>query len=62
MPTPSTPPTHEEISRRAFQIWQETGRMPGTAKDNWQAAERELAREREHRALSRSQDVQDAKD
>jgi hypothetical protein len=62
MSTKTTSPTHEEITRRAFQIWCETGRRAETANDNWHAAERELEREREHRALTDSQDAQDAVD
>ena len=54
--------THEEIARRAFEIWQENGRRPGMADDNWRAAERELQREREHNVLSVFQDAQDATD
>lgn len=60
MSTSSNTPTHEEITRRAFQIWQETGRRPGMADENWRAAERELAREREHKTLNASQDAQDS--
>lgn len=62
MTTPSAPATHEQITRRAFQIWQANGRRPGTAGDDWRAAERELAREREHRDLNDAQDKQDAMD
>jgi hypothetical protein len=62
MTTPFTAPTHEEITRRAFNIWCESGRLPGTADDDWRAAERELEREREHNALTDSQDAQDAMD
>jgi hypothetical protein len=62
MTTTSTIPSHEEITRRAFNIWCEHGRRPGTAESDWRAAELELAREREHGALSDSHDAQDAKD
>lgn len=62
MITPSAAATHEQITRRAFEIWCETGRLPGTSNDNWRAAERELGREREHKDLSDSQDAQDATD
>lgn len=61
MSTPSTSPTHEEITRLAFQIWQENGRRPGSAHEDWHAAERELTRAREHRALNTSQDAQEVK-
>ena len=60
MPTTSIPTTHEEIALRAFAIWCEKGRQPDMANDNWHAAERGLEREREHRALSNSQNAQDA--
>lgn len=59
MPT-TTIATHEEVTRRAFELWCENGRREGTAADDWSAAERELEREREHRLLSASQDVRDA--
>jgi hypothetical protein len=62
MNTRTTPATHEEITRRAFEIWQENGRRPGMADDDWRAAERELEREREHNALNDSQNAQDAMD
>lgn len=58
----ATPATPEQISRRAFQIWQENGRRPGTANQDWRAAERELEREQEHTALNDSQDARDATD
>jgi DNA-binding SARP family transcriptional activator len=35
-------PTHEQISRRAYQIYLERGARPGNALDNWLRAEREL--------------------
>lgn len=54
--------SHEEITRRAFQIWCEHGRLPGMEKENWHAAERELQREREHKVLNASQDAEDATD
>ena len=55
-------PTHEEITRRAFHIWQANGRRIGMANEDWQAAERELERERQHVALNDLQDDQDATD
>ena len=42
MPTATTAATHEQITRRAFELWCENGRRPGTAEDDWRAAEREL--------------------
>lgn len=62
MNTTNTAPSHEQITRRAFRIWCENGRLSDTANDNWHAAERELEREREHKALDRAQDAQDALD
>ena len=56
------PPTHEQITRRAFQIWQEKGRPIGTEQQDWAAAERELQREREHAVLNDAQDASDATD
>ncbi len=35
-------PTREEISSRAFQIWDQTGRAPGRDVENWLQAEAEL--------------------
>ncbi len=35
-------PTREEISSRAFQIWEQTGRAPGRDVENWLRAEAEL--------------------
>jgi len=35
-------PTHEQIERRAYQIYLEGGFHPGNALDDWLAAEREL--------------------
>lgn len=56
----STAVTYEKIARRAFEIWYENGRQPGTAEEDWRAAERQLEREQEHVALSAAQDTQDA--
>jgi len=39
-----TPPA-EEISKRAFQIWEQNGRVPGRDLENWLQAERELRRQ-----------------
>ena len=35
-------PTHEQIERRAYQIYLEHGFHPGNALEDWLAAEREL--------------------
>ena len=34
--------THESIARRAYQIWEETGRRDGNETMHWLKAEREL--------------------
>jgi Protein of unknown function (DUF2934) len=34
--------THENIARRAHQIWEETGRVDGNETQHWLQAEREL--------------------
>jgi hypothetical protein len=35
-------PTHEEIRRRAYEIYLERGGLPGNEIDDWHRAEREL--------------------
>jgi hypothetical protein len=40
--TPKSSISHENISRRAHQIWEETGRRDGSETVNWLQAEREL--------------------
>ena len=35
-------PTHEEIARRAYQLFEERGHEPGHEWDDWFQAEREL--------------------
>lgn len=42
----SKPPTHDEISARAFQIYVKKGRPEGRDTENWLEAETELHRER----------------
>lgn len=59
MTTTTTAATHEQIARRAFELWCENGRQPGTAADDWHAARREVDRERQHVALSDAQDAQE---
>src|SRR5687768_2937738 len=39
-------PSHDEISRRAFEIWVAKGRPAGTDEANWDQAERELTARR----------------
>jgi hypothetical protein len=35
-------PTHDEIARRAFEIFEDSGRQPGRCQRNWRQAEDEL--------------------
>ena len=35
-------PSYQEVSRRAFEIWEENGREPGRDLENWLKAETEL--------------------
>jgi uncharacterized protein (TIGR02271 family) len=35
--------THEQIAKRAFEIWQQRGCPPGTEQENWLEAERQFA-------------------
>jgi len=39
---PVAPPTQEEISRLAYQIWVDSGRKDGTSEQNWLNAEQQL--------------------
>src|SRR5438874_1171633 len=39
---PQTRPTHEQIAKRASEIFEESGRKPGQDMENWLAAEAEL--------------------
>jgi hypothetical protein len=36
-------PTHDEVAVRAYEIWQAKGCPPGTADEDWEQAERQLA-------------------
>jgi len=38
----AVPPTYEEIARRAFEIYQREGCLPGRDFENWLKAEAEL--------------------
>jgi len=38
----SSPISHESISRRAYQIWEEAGHPHGSHTDHWLQAERDL--------------------
>jgi hypothetical protein len=37
-----TKPSFQDVSRRAFEIWERNGRLPGTDLQNWLQAEAEL--------------------
>jgi len=41
--TPRPPPTREQVAARAYEIWQQSGCLPGRDAENWAQAERELA-------------------
>jgi Protein of unknown function (DUF2934) len=36
-------PTHEQIARRAYEIWVQSGHLTGRDTENWAQAERELS-------------------
>jgi hypothetical protein len=40
--TSETGVSHEEIARRAYEIWESRGCPPGDGADHWQAAKAEL--------------------
>jgi hypothetical protein len=42
-PTPARPPSHDEVARYAYRLFEERGRRHGHALDDWLAAERALA-------------------
>jgi hypothetical protein len=48
LPLPPTPPTHEQIARRAYDIYIAHGRTDGRSEMDWRQAEEELA----HAALA----------
>jgi hypothetical protein len=35
-------PSHEEIARRAYQLWEERGKPYGSHEEDWQLAEHDL--------------------
>ncbi len=41
-PASKAPPSYDDISRRAFEIWDAAGRQPGHDLENWLRAESEL--------------------
>jgi len=40
------PPTDEEIARKAYELFEARGRLPGHEREDWLAAERQLRDER----------------
>ena len=46
-------PMHEQIERRAYQIYLEHGFKPGNALEDWLAAEKELTEQSEKESLTR---------
>jgi Protein of unknown function (DUF2934) len=40
--TTPTPDLEEQIRVRAYEIWEENGRLEGTEEDDWKQAEREI--------------------
>jgi len=41
--TGSVAPSHDDVSARAFKLWEEGGCQPGQDLENWLRAERELS-------------------
>lgn len=41
-PAPTPTPTHEQIAKRAYEIWVAKGRPVGLDEENWRQAEAEL--------------------
>jgi hypothetical protein len=35
-------PSHEEIARRAYQLWEERGKPHGSSEEDWHLAEHQL--------------------
>ena len=52
------PPTHEQITRRAYQIYLEHGFQPGNELTDWLEAEKELTVESNLRDSTHSTDVE----
>ncbi|HXY09972.1 MAG TPA: DUF2934 domain-containing protein [Terriglobales bacterium] len=40
--TPTPIDLEEQIRLRAYEIWEERGRLPGTEEEDWKQAEREI--------------------
>ena len=43
-------PTHDEIARRAYELFEKSGRIPGRDVENWLTAEQQL--KTDHRATA----------
>ena len=43
-------PAHEQIARRAYELYLERGERPGDAREDWLTAENELAKEARHKS------------
>ena len=41
-PTDISGPSHEQIARRAYELWEERGRPHGSDEEDWHRAEHEL--------------------
>ena len=41
-PAPTAAPTHEDIAKRAYEIYVQKGDLHGDAEQNWKQAEQEL--------------------
>lgn len=50
----SSQPSHEEIARRAFELWKARGAPQGSAHEDWYEAERELREAATSRNVIRS--------
>jgi hypothetical protein len=54
----STSPSHEEIARRAYEIYERNGSQPGRETENWLAAEAELKAEAQNKPEAQKQENQ----
>ena len=61
MNTKTDEPTHEQIERRAYQIYLERGFHPDDPLGNWLAAERELTHLWEEENMTRPRSIAEAK-
>lgn len=43
-PSLTAGPTHQEIAKRAYEIYLQKGRRPGDCEQNWRQAEQELTK------------------